>query len=259
MVHINKPSDPPEVRFVHGGHPQNGQLKWRVAQRQLFSDFRTQNALFLNGNYPFNADYGKREYRAELKKCHGNKCCFCEKPVAIAEIEHFRPKGGWQAASGEPLIRPGYYWLAYSWSNMLLSCRDCNSRAHKGNVFPISQDTIRSIAPSNCKSESKILINPTEEDPSRHISFREDRPHAIDPRGQANIDIFDLKERADLKEIRRDRFSLYKKMKKTTILPVGALNTVDEILEAKIFIGQAQKSKAPFAGMIRENIKNGLL
>lgn len=262
MIKINKPINPPEVRFVHGAHAKKGQLKWRVAQAQLLDDFRNHPEKFNgegSGSYSFNADFGRNEYRKALKNCQGNKCCFCEKPIANADIEHFRPKSAWQQTKGSPLNKPGYYWLAYSWSNMLISCGDCNSQANKGNLFPVNG--VRSSFPSDCNGEDKILINPSEEDPSIYITFRLDMPLGIDAdgRGDSNIEVFNLKERADILEIRRDRLSLYRKMKKQSVLMPDILNTIDEIKEAKIYIAKAKGAKSPFAGMINENIKNGLL
>lgn len=52
-------------------------------------------------------------------------------------VEHFRPKGGWRQSPGQPIEQPGYYWLAYEWSNLFLACGPCNSR-HKRNLFPLT-------------------------------------------------------------------------------------------------------------------------
>jgi uncharacterized protein (TIGR02646 family) len=259
MIKINKPFNPPEVRFAGGGAAKVGQLKWRVAFGKLIFDFRADPGLFVNGKYKFIADFGRTEYSTSLRKCQGNKCCFCEKPVGGADIEHFRPKAAWQQAKREQLNRPGYYWLAYSWDNMLISCTDCNSKTCKGNLFPVNG--ARSVFPSNCNAEASVLINPAKEDPSAFISFRLDQPYGIDPegRGNANIEIFNLKTRGDILEPRRDRLKLYQKMGQLTKLVPDILNTEDEIRDAKVYIGRAQAVKSPFAGMIRENLKNGLI
>lgn len=258
MIKINKPINPPEVRFVHGGHAKKGQLKWRVAYAKLIADFTANPLQFTTGSYSFGEDFGRSKYNAALKKCQGNKCCFCEKPVATADIEHFRPKSAWQQAKGVAPQKPGYFWLAYSWSNMLIACGDCNSKTNKGNLFPVNG--ARAVYPSDCKTEDKILINPTEEDPSNCITFRLDVPVGIDVngRGNVNIAIFDLKNRGDIVEARRDRLARYMNCKKILSLPAG-INSQQEIKDAKIFMEKAQGTKAPFAGMIRENIKNKLL
>lgn len=258
MIQINKPIYPPEVRFVRSGHPKRGQLKWRVAQLSLLADFKKDPTKFTLDKYEFKHDFGRLEYSDALKKCQGNKCCFCEKPVSTADVEHFRPKSAWQQAKGLPQGKPGYFWLAYSWENMLIACTECNSKKNKGNLFPVNG--VRSTFPSDCKTEDKVLINPAEEDPSLFITFRLDVPVGIDTqeRGRQNIQIFDLKDRADLIEIRKDRLALYKTSKRILSLAPG-INTADEIKEARIFIAKANSVKAPFAGMIRENVKNGFL
>lgn len=258
MIKIHKPVNPPEVRYVQGGHPKKGQLKWRVAYAKLIADFTANPQQFTVGRYTFGEDFGGTEYNRALKKCQGNKCCFCEKPIAIADIEHFRPKSAWQQAKGSALQKPGYFWLAYSWSNMLIACGDCNSQANKGNLFPVNG--ARASYPSDCKTEDKILINPTEEDPSNCITFRLDVPVGVDAngRGNINIEIFNLKNRGDIVETRRDRLARYRNYKKILSLPDG-INSQQEIKDAKIFMAKAQGAKAPFSGMIRENIKNNLL
>ncbi len=73
--------------------------------------------------------YGHRAVRSALAACQFGKCCFCESKiqhVMSGEVEHFRPKGGVRQRRSDPLDRPGYYWLAYDWSNLLLSCQSCN-------------------------------------------------------------------------------------------------------------------------------------
>lgn len=60
------------------------------------------------------------------------KCAYCEQ-TCKAEIEHYRPKKG----ITEDATHQGYYWLCYNWSNLVPSCRYCNTEGGKGNKFPI--------------------------------------------------------------------------------------------------------------------------
>ena len=39
-------------------------------------------------------------------------------------MEHYRPKARVSTEQGD---KPGYYWLAARWENLLPSCTDCNS------------------------------------------------------------------------------------------------------------------------------------
>ena len=75
------------------------------------------------------------------------KCAYCEAPIRDyqhGDVEHFRPKAGVTdengqpvclfdeqgqvqiGADGEPVKHPGYYWLAYEWTNLLPTCVKCN-------------------------------------------------------------------------------------------------------------------------------------
>jgi uncharacterized protein (TIGR02646 family) len=70
--------------------------------------------------------------QAEIR--YNNKCAYCECDTSAGapmQVEHYRPK----KAVTEDKAHGGYYWLAYEWSNLLLSCSKCNNR--KRNRFPI--------------------------------------------------------------------------------------------------------------------------
>src|SRR6185503_5752196 len=81
------------------------------------------------------------------------KCMYCEFPAATAEYcaaEHYRPKSE-VTENGSKVPHNGYYWLAYEWQNILLSCTKCNSNhfdgehgPHPGKLceFPISKSRV---------------------------------------------------------------------------------------------------------------------
>ena len=57
------------------------------------------------------------------------KCAYCESNflhVYSGDVEHFRPKG--EIEEVNPPKKPGYFWLAADWNNLLLSCRNCNQK-----------------------------------------------------------------------------------------------------------------------------------
>jgi uncharacterized protein (TIGR02646 family) len=110
------------------------------------------------------------------------KCAYCEsfygatQPVAI---EHYRPKAKVKTSRGD---KPGYYWLAARWLNLLPSCTDCNSeRKHvlldeqvtvgKGNQFPIVDEARRARAPDEERNEGRLLLHPYLDRPERHLEF----------------------------------------------------------------------------------------
>jgi len=83
-------------------------------------------------------DFKLKVYRnsilLELKKVYHNKCGYCETEESAGapwQVEHYRPK----AKVTEDADHKGYYWIAYEWSNLLLSCAICNNK--KRNRFPI--------------------------------------------------------------------------------------------------------------------------
>jgi hypothetical protein len=88
------------------------------------------------------------EVRDYLNKYYFEKCAYCELHCK-AEIEHYRPKKG---VTEDP-THNGYYWLCYSWSNLVPSCRYCNTEGGKGNKFPIIQTSKRVVSPTFVSSK----------------------------------------------------------------------------------------------------------
>jgi hypothetical protein len=76
---------------------------------------------------PSRGVYGHDHVRAALEKLFCDKCAYCESKITPGfawEVEHFRPK----KSVAERPDHPGYYWLAYEWTNLLPSCTLCNQR-----------------------------------------------------------------------------------------------------------------------------------
>jgi len=73
--------------------------------------------------------YRDPNVKAALEKLFNYKCAYCETPGFAGfswSVEHFRPKG----SVAEDRSHPGYYWLAYTWTNLYPSCVFCNQRRH---------------------------------------------------------------------------------------------------------------------------------
>ncbi len=148
---------------------------------------------------------------------HG-KCAYCESRIAAdqpGDIEHFRPKDAVMESNGEPVMvdtpmgrrsHPGYYWLAYSWRNLLPSCEDCNrpskqksqgKRIGKWEYFPVKD--FRATKPGEEAREVPLLIHPVWEDPGLHLKILDTGMfEALTGRGQACIDVFGLNVREAL-------------------------------------------------------------
>ncbi len=149
--------------------------------------------------------YAHASVKEALIEAQHGKCCFCERKVFNdGDVEHFRPKGGVRESRGAPLQKPGYYWLAYEWTNLFLSCVQCNSR-NKRNLFPLTIGSSRSRHHADDYSnESPLLINPATEDPESFIGWRSEVPFALSERGAVTIEALGLDRRA-LLNIRREQ------------------------------------------------------
>ena len=190
MNKIPRDKFPPEDSYKNGNF--KGRQKWRVAENEIIQDFNRDNREFLDGKKKFRQNPSSIIWKNTLIDIQGRKCCYCEKPINSGDLEHYRPKKGWQQTKGDSITRPGYYWLAYRWSNLLLSCKECNESKTKGNLFPISGN--RALGPKyNLSAEKAVLINPYDENPSDSITFYKSDPISKNNRGRRTIDILDLK------------------------------------------------------------------
>lgn len=126
----------------------------------------------------------------KLKKYYRSKCGYCETKVNAAgylTVDHYRPK----KKVAEDRTHPGYYWLAYEWTNLVPACHGCNSS--KGNQFPIDSQNggIRVTNPpmtadrqldfKACrvdseihKAEQPLLLHPIVDTPQEHLTFLPD-------------------------------------------------------------------------------------
>ena len=111
-----------------------------------------------------NSVYGHSSVKALLIKIQHDKCCFCERKISAGEpghIEHYRPKGGYKIQEKSKLVKPGYYWLAYDFGNLFLSCNRCNT-SYKKNYFPLVDETKRAINHDlTIEDEDPLILNPS--------------------------------------------------------------------------------------------------
>lgn len=82
--------------------------------------------LIANGRYidnsTYNSGYKKHDIKEKLNSLYHHKCAYCEDHAEQTHVDHYRPK-------------KDYYWLAYSWDNLICSCPTCNQ--FKTNDFAI--------------------------------------------------------------------------------------------------------------------------
>src|SRR6266498_4297362 len=132
------------------------------------------------------------EVRKAIIRLFSNKCAYCESLVGPnIVIDTFRPKNG--AVGLDGIFDPDHYWwLAYEWSNLYLTCTQCNTA--KANRFPIngSRSRIRATA-QQISQEMYLLIDPCRDKPGEHLIFTEDG-HVVSEtqRGTITIEVLDL-------------------------------------------------------------------
>lgn len=108
------------------------------------------------------------------------KCAYCERKPGFGgqPVEHFRPKKeAWRHRRGEQRVVDGerYWWLTWSWANLLFACHTCNSAAQKGNYFPLVAGTNGlAIGEFDTTRESPLLLDPADAslDARAHLRWR---------------------------------------------------------------------------------------
>ena len=179
--------------------------------------------------------YKQKDIRIELDKIYNNKCAYCESRVEELHVEHFRPKSI-------------YYWLSYSWDNLMLCCPSCNKQ--KNNEFEVEKRiAINDIAITDFhnlnskyeKYENSKLINPEQEDCSDKVFFtKEGEIYSSDEKVDTTISVCKLN-RKKLIEFRKPIYDTFEK----EIL--SRINEKDE-LKRRIgeFIEQTKQSHTEF-------------
>ncbi len=205
------------------------------------------------------AIYNAPAVRQALHKAQHGKCAYCERKLVRTDgdVEHFRPKAAVQQGRQDSPRVPGYYWLAYKWSNLLLSCQHCNqlrvhqgARRGKGNLFPLADPALRACSPADdLDREQPLLIDPAVEDPALHLTFERECVRALSARGEVCIGILGL-DHPMLEERRRDRLNLLDSLRLCLEL---LRERGDPQLKARIHaaIDDSLSDSAEFAAMAR--------
>jgi uncharacterized protein (TIGR02646 family) len=198
VIRIHKPSAPPAILRARG----------QQVTRNIC-------AAYDRGKRHFDFDrsiYAAASVKNALLKAQHGTCAFCESKITHVEygdVEHFRPKAGFQQRPKDTLDTPGYYWLAYEWGNLLFSCQLCN-QSFKRNLFPLHNPRRRARCHrDNLQAERPLLLDPSAMDPETILSFREETAYAPNRirLGRTTIELLGLN-RPELREARRERFEL---------------------------------------------------
>lgn len=267
MIRINKSNNIP-AKLSGDGVTTTQSIK------QLYDNDQTN---YLNGQKKFSFSssiYGHQNVKRQLIEEQYGKCCFCEADFTAngyGDVEHFRPKGGYQQRKSDRVTKPGYYWLAYDWNNLFFSCQICNQR-YKKNYFPLENEGVRARNHNdNMDNEIPQLIDPGKGNPENHIGFhpKSEVPYPKDEKGRKSIAGFGLK-REKLNEVRRSYLHNFKTNLRWSQIDIDQLSEplkneiigmlgMDEIefrdlvLEAKRFIVFSTSDNGQFLNMIKSN------
>ena len=253
MIHIRRPRKPPTPLGTKGKKRRAEFCKQYSADPDAYRE-GVRKFRFLR------TIYASRQVKAALLRAQHGKCAFCESKlthVSYGDVEHFRPKGAIRQAEGGEKLLPGYYWLAYEWSNLFLSCQICNQRFKK-ELFPLADPSRRARSHNDStQAEGPLLIDPAKDAPETMISFRNEQAYAVgdSPRGSATIECLGLN-RAPLLEQRLGRLRSLRSLH--GIVAVARRYPADRQLagcaaDAERQLVASRKEEAEYAGMARAN------
>jgi hypothetical protein len=214
------------IRVVRGPEPRG----LRVARKRRFA--KAHADYVAGGSVSAHLHgYGTPTTRRTLWQAQHEKCAYCEVHIrqSSSHVEHHRPKdGAWRHKRGTPRVVDSerYWWLTWSWENLLLSCARCNDQGHKANFFPLDPGTSPLPVPPktplppvpqplpmsiwSTSSEHPLLLDPASPtvDPLDHIEWEPTFPHLArkqwkwaptfrTPFGERTIDVLQLLDLAD--------------------------------------------------------------
>jgi uncharacterized protein (TIGR02646 family) len=224
VIPIKKPEQGPDI-LRRRGIPATRQL---CEQHDV--DPEAQKTFEFNSKI-----YGDTSVKQALRKAQHDKCALCESKISHishGDVEHFRPKAGHRQEPEGALGQPGYYWLAYEWTNFLFCCQLCN-QVFKGNLFPLANPAHRAKSHhEDINDEGPLLVNPAIEDPARFIEFRKNLVHAVggNPRGVATIKVFGLN-RKELEDKRLSYFLFFRQSIPHIVALINTRETIASLVE----------------------------
>lgn len=152
---------------------------------------------------------------------------------------------------------PGYYWLAYDWRNLLLSCAECNRR-YKKTYFPLADPTKQARSHhDDLARERPLFVDPVGQNPRDHIRFVEDLPTGITEEGRVTIEGIGLRRNQGLQDERLDWLRLvdafYDILALSTEKPNSDMHK-EKATRARKLIEAAAQPDAKFSSMIRDYV-----
>jgi len=258
MIQIVKPATIPKSLVKKGVKQKATDCK----------DFDLCQGDYISGNKKFKAlrkIYGHSEVKEALMKAHYNKCCYCERcfdDPANLHIEHYRPKGAVKQKQSDKETFPGYYWLAYDWDNLFLSCHPCNS-SHKGDLFPLANPACRTASGLSHRydisKEKPLFVNPASDDPREHIRFKKHVPYHVTKKGRITIKELKLDTHTPILKARLEKIALLDAMRQVVELSEKQSNNIelaDIAQKFRVQLAAAILPSAPLSSMAKDHLKD---
>lgn len=167
--------------------------------------------------------YNHPTVKETLEKDFHNKCGYCENKLKVSDyghIDHFCPQK----------ISPAD---TFDWDNLILSCSMCNSKAYKGDKFPIQDITI-------------LLIHPCIDNPNNHLRFQYDKLGET-----ALVDYKDMKGRVTIEVLGLNRPELLKERSKYIFMILSLIEKSASSNEAKALLNEAQADTEKFSAFVK--------
>jgi len=240
------------------------------------------------------AVYKDPDLVSALEAVFGKKCAYCESDFAAVmpkDIEHYRPKS--EVDTGTGVLAPGYYWLAGTWSNLLVACIDCNRprnhqvpgqtakrRLGKATQFPLANEATRvrnhqgAIA---TEEADRLLLDPCLDEPEEHLTYDDDglvhpRPDANNQpsaKAAASIEVYALQRKglvearlkvlSDLKlklNLLSGQLRTHNALIAANAAPAAVADSLTQIQLVATSLRTLLSRTAPYLGMLRHYIRS---
>jgi len=228
--------------------------------------------------------------REDLKQIFHGKCAYCESKITSiynGDIEHFRPKGGYCNNRKQPLNKPGYFWLASEWENLLFACPFCNqTNTHKiftgeeGNIeikevvlgklnqFPLMTEVHR-LQPTdgfnyfsnkilydisfNLEESERLLLKPCVDEVEDYFKYNDDGLILEN----TDLDAFKIEQaKVSIKVYALQRISLVQARKEKLIQVKAQIRRVEQAMKNyNTYSDSTFEEKTWFEGIMREELK----
>lgn len=231
MLRVKRPSVAPQFLQSHQVVEE---------RRRIFNYLRRDSSERRQRRDEVNEDFFfDRELLNPLGEAFKDKCAFCEMCLEGAgNTLHMRPLR--YIADFDEDYREYYLWLAFEWRNLFYACDVCIEK--KGSRFPLNSKPGNFLASYDeiVRYERSLLIDPTSEDPHKHLYYTgSGNVLPLTRKGASTIETFDL-----------DRIKLTEERSKCIKHVLFMLRG-----EPSSYIEEALNIYAPFAGAVRNILR----